>query len=73
MDEFLRAYEFESEIEQERAMAILERVEVGRGQPCPDCGRPLVGQEVVESVVLGYQDAPRCHGCLAVVKRDDLD
>lgn len=73
MDEFLSAFAFESDIERDRAVAILERVGSHEGTPCPGCGRVLVGQEVVESVVLGYQDAPRCHPCLAAAHDEDAD
>ncbi len=65
MKEFLRRYPFESEIERERALSILSRVEVRVGTACPRCGALIVGQEVVESVVLGFQDEPCCHRCLA--------
>jgi ssDNA-binding Zn-finger/Zn-ribbon topoisomerase 1 len=65
VSEFLDRFSFESEIERERALVILERVEASSGQPCPGCGRALLGQEIVESVVLGYQNAPRCHTCLS--------
>ena len=65
MDDFLAAHPLGSDIERERALSILARVGTRSGSPCPACGEALVGAEIVESVVLGHQDEPLCHSCLA--------
>ena len=65
MDDFLAAHPLGSDIERERALAILDRVRARAGLPCPACGEALVGPEIVESVVLGHQEEPLCHSCLA--------
>ena len=71
MREFLERHPFENELERSRALAILERAEARTGTPCAACASPLRGQEVVESVVLGYQEHPRCHGCHAAEHGED--
>jgi hypothetical protein len=65
VQDFLAAHPLESDIERERALAILARVGEREGGKCPGCGAALRGQEVVESIVLGHQDEPLCHSCLA--------
>jgi len=65
VEEFFAAHPLESDLERERALAILGRVGAHAGGACPGCGATLLGQEVVESVVLGHQDAPLCRSCLA--------
>lgn len=45
--------------------ALLDAIEHEIGAPCRDCGTAVCGHEVVASVVLGFQGAPRCHRCLA--------
>ncbi len=61
----LAPHEFASEIERGRALAILDRIERSVDALCPLCARALVAQEIVESIVLGFQDTPHCHRCLA--------
>jgi hypothetical protein len=71
VEEFLAAHPLESDLERERAIAILARVDAAAGGSCPACGAALLGRDVVESIVLGHQDAPSCHSCLAAGHGED--
>ena len=36
-----------------------------RGSACRACGRDLLPHEIIMSLAMGYENAPRCCGCLA--------
>ncbi len=44
---------------------LLLAMERSTGTPCVDCAASICGHEVLFSVALGFQDAPRCLGCLS--------
>lgn len=45
--------------------ALLSDLHRMRGSLCSDCKAPLCNHETLMSLVVGYQDAPRCLPCLA--------
>ena len=62
---FLREHTFTSEVERERALAILDRIEGARASRCPECSRALVGQEIVELAFAGKSET-RTFMCAAL-------
>src|SRR5579871_3494196 len=51
--------------EEQRAAELLALLERLAGASCRGCRRAICGHETVVSIALGFQDAPRCLGCLA--------
>lgn len=43
----------------------LEGLRPRAGKPCASCGWAICGHEALMSVMMGFQDAPRCAACLA--------
>jgi len=47
------------------AASVIAEVLAHWGSPCARCRTPLVGHEVVMSLILGYKGEPSCADCLA--------
>lgn len=55
-----------------RAEHVIAEVDARGGAPCVGCAAPLIGHDVVLSLLMGQRDRPRCIACLAASVGDEL-